>query len=378
MLKSDIHKRAMAKLENLIDLDYVTEVEARHIALWEGKPFDRLPCIVDMPTPNDWPTYPFTECWDDIEKNFMTCMGNVYSGALLRDDRTYHIEPEYGVVNIPELLQVPSVVTNEGNSMSEGLNDANKIRELVARGIPSFDSRLNRKVEAFEDFARTVLNQYKKLSQCVHLNVPNLQGPFDLACLVWGREIMTGLYDEPKLVEDLLDLVTDTYIQYGIYHKRRIGAPMDSAWHAAGVRLVHGGVRICNDSAVLVSGEVYRSLIKSRDLRAFAPFHGGWVHYCGNGNHFVNDLLDMEPVHYLHLGNPDMHDILALARKIAGKDKVLVWSGSLDKIREACEITGYTRILALPENRYGGKNLDDAKDRLARARKFQAIKAATW
>lgn len=378
MLKSDAHKRAMDRLEQIIDLDWVEESEAVQQALWQGRPFTRLPCIVSTPTPPDWPTYPFTERWNDIERNFVTCMGGVYTGALLRDDRVCQIEPDYGVVHIPELFGVPSQVTDEGNSMSLGLNDTDRVRDLVAAGVPSFDSALNRKVEAFEEFARTVLGQYEKLSRCVHLTLPNIQGPFDLACLIWGHGIYTALYDEPELVGALLDLVTETYIRFGAYHKERIGDPMDSAWHAAGVRLAHGGVRVCNDSAVLVAGKVYRSLIRPRDLRAFAPFHGGWVHFCGNGNHFLGELLDMEPVHYLHLGNPDCHDPIEIAHRIAGKAKVLVWSGSLERIREVCAITGNTRILALPENRYGARDLEDARRRLAQVRRFEPIPKAPW
>lgn len=378
MLKEDGHKRALDRLEAAFDLDWVEETELVHQDLWEGKPCKQLPCIVSTPTPPDWPAYPFKERWDDMEKNFVNRLGGIYTGALLRDDRVCQIEPDYGVVHIPELFGVPSVVTNEGNAMSEGLNDRDKIRAIVKAGIPPFASALHEKVEAWQDFARTVLSQYEKLSQAVHFTIPNLQGPFDLACLIWGRDIFMALYDEPDLVEALMDLVTDSFIQYGLYQKKRTGDPIDSTWHAAGVRLVHGGVRVCDDSAVMVSGDIFRNLIRPRDLRAFEPFHGGWVHYCGDGNHFIADLLEMEPVHYLHLGNPDYHDFLDIARRIADKQKILVWSGSLDRIREALEITGYRNILALPENRYGATDLEDARWRLEQARRFQPLPKRAW
>lgn len=378
MLKNDKHKRALEKLEKLIDVNHIKEVEAKHQALWEGKALSELPCIVAMPPQNDWPSYPFTECWDDIEKNFITLLGEVYAGALLKDDRLYSLEPNYGCVNIPELFGVESEVTNEGNSMSKGLNDVKKIQEIIECGIPDFDSSLNKKVEEFEEFALETLSQYDTLRDTVHFNIPNIQGPFDLACLIWGRDILFALYDEPDLVEKLMDLVTDTYIQYGLYHKKRLNLPVDSAYHCAGVKLVKGGVRICNDSAVLVSGDVYRNLIKSRDIKAFKPFDGGWIHFCGNGNHFLDELFSLDLMHYLHMGNPDNHDLLKLSENAVEKNKVIVWSGSLEKIREARAITGSSRILALPENRYGGKNLNDAKMRLKRVRNWQTIEKTEW
>ena len=69
MLKNDTHKRAMERLEQLIDPDWVAESDAVQQALWEGQPFTRVPCIVSTPTPPDWPTYPFTERWDDVEEH---------------------------------------------------------------------------------------------------------------------------------------------------------------------------------------------------------------------------------------------------------------------------------------------------------------------
>lgn len=378
MLKNDKHKRALEKLEKLIDLRHLAEVEEKHQALWEGRPLDELPCCVSMPTPEDWPSYPFKERWDDIEKNFIHLMGYVYCGALLKDDRTFSIEPDYGVVNIPELFGVESEVTNEGNSMSKGLNDVEKIRRLVERGMPSFDSALNRKVEAFEDFATEVMSQYDNIRKTVHFNIPNIQGPFDLACLIWGSDIYVALYDEPELVEQLMDLVTDTYIAYGLYHKKRLGLPLDSAYHCAGVKLVRGGVRVCVDSSVLVAGDVYKTLSKPRDIRAFTPFSGGWIHFCGDGNHFIDELFDMEEMHYLHMGNPDSHDILKLARLTAEKKKVLVWSGSLEKINEARAITGSSRILSLPENRYGATDLNDARECLQKIRHWGSIAKKNW
>jgi hypothetical protein len=78
------------------------------------------------------------------------------------------------------------------------------------------------------------------------------------------------------------------------------------------------------------------------------------------------------------MGNPDSHDILKLARLTAEKKKVLVWSGSLEKIREARAITGSSRILALPENRYGATDMNDARERLRKIRKWEHAAKRNW
>jgi len=374
----DEHRRALERLDRLIDPEHVMATEALHRDLYQGRPVDRIPCAIGFPVPADWPTYSFTECWDDLEKNFISALGDAYCGALIRDDRLYTVRPEYGVVNIPEIFGVPSVVTDEGRSMSKGLNDAEAVETLISRGVPDLDCPHTRKVDAWYQFAREALREYENLSRFVHPILPDTQGPFDLACLVYGSEVLTALYDRPETVRRLLDLVTEVYVRYSRRYKEVIGEPAGSAYHLAGLKLVRGGVRICDDSATLVSTATYRHLIKPCNLRAFEPFDGGWLHFCGNGNHILDEILDMPYVHYLHLGNPDDHELMDLIARTARKEVVLFWSGSLDMIREAFEIAGRSRLFVLTENRYASASVEKAREALALVRVGRPIAKAPY
>ena len=378
MLSIDSHKRALDRLDALIDPDHVAKCEQAQNDLQTGKALAYLPCTIGVDIPEDWPTYSFTECWDDPEKNLVSGLGYSYCGALLRDDRLYHARPEYGVVNIPEVFGVPSQVTNEGRSMSEGINDARAMEELVARGVPNFDCAHTRKIDAWYEFARETLASYENLSRFVHLVLPDTQGPFDLACLIYGSDIFTAIYDYPELVRKVLALMTDVYITYNQRYKAIIGESSNSAYHISGLKLARGGIRICDDSATLTSPAIYREFVKPYNLQCFAPFDGGWLHYCGDGNHILDEILDMACVNYLHLGNPDSHDLLNLIQKTSEKNIVLFWSGSLDHIQEALEIAGHSRLFVLTENRYASKSLEKAKENLVRVRAGRPIEKAAY
>jgi len=378
MLKNDAHKRALDRLEELVDLDHVAECEAVHDALAAGEAVDCLPCKIGMAVPEEWPTYSFTECWDDIEKNFVSALGESYCGALLKDDRLFTVRPEYGVVNIPELFGVPSHVTDEGRSMSKGMNDTGKLEALLAAGMPDLAAGHSRKIDAWYEFAKETLAQYEKLSQAMHFVVPDPQGPFDLACLVYGSGILTGIYDRPELARDLLELMTETFIAYHKRCKAIIGEPLNSAYHIGGLKLARGGVRICDDSATLISPTAYEEFVRPYNLRCFEPFDGGWLHFCGNGNHILDQMLAMAPVHYLHLGNPDDHDLIDLVKKTTEKEVVLFWSGSMDRIREAWEIAGHSRLLVLTENRYASATVEGARENLRRIRAGEPIEKAKY
>ena len=379
-LKHPAHQRLLDRLEKEIDLDHMARCETIQTDLWNGKPLPYIPCVVHPPAAEtDWIRYPFTECWDDVEKHFITVLESVYHGVLLKDDRLYQLVPSYGVVNIPELFGVPSHISDAGNSMSEGLNDAGRVREVVARGVPDFARHPhNRKIEDFYDFAKAVLASCEKLSRAVHFTLPDTQGPFDLACLVWGRDILYALHDDEELVSRLLDVVTDAYIAFSRHHKTRIGIPMNREYHVCGLKLVRGGVRICDDSAVLISGDHYRRLAAVQNARAYAPFEGGWAHYCGNGNHILDAVLDTPGVNALHLGNPDMHDFVDVMRKCAKRGTVLYWSGSLDRLEEARLAAPDAKLMLVLENRYAPVSLPDAYRRLSDARAGRSLPQAPW
>jgi hypothetical protein len=380
VLKNDKHKHLLDKLEAAIDLEHVARTEQLQNDLWNGGKLPYLPCVVGLFPCSDWPTYTFTERWDDVEKNIINSLGWVYTGALLKDDRLFQIRPEYGVVNIPELFGIETVVTNEGNSMSEGLNDRDKLRRLIDAGIPDFTSnKHNRKVIECQDFARELLGAYEKLSKVVHFTLPDTQGPFDLASLIWGSDILFGIHDEPDLLAQLMELMTQTFIEYNKYHKKRTGDPLNSSYHIAGLKLVNGGVRICDDSASLISKEMYDSMVAPYNAKAFAPFSGGWLHYCGDGNRLLPTMLnDIPGVNAIHLGNPDMHNFRQLVKDTAERKIVLFWSGALEELPVAVQESPDAKMLVLLENRYAPKSFDDAKWRLEQVRKGLPVPKAQW
>jgi hypothetical protein len=380
MLKIESHKALLDKLEASIDLEHVASTENLHQELWTGGRLPYVPCVTGVVPDCGWPTYRFSERWDDLEKNLINSLGWVYSGALLKDDRLYQVRPEYGVINIPELFGLETIISDEGNSMPEGLHETDKIRALVEAGVPDFEScPHNKKVLEFLAYSKEVLGQYEKLSKVVHYTLPDTQGPFDLACLIWGSDVFLGIYDEPELFDGLLDLITRTFIQYNSCLKKFVGEPMDSAYHIAGLKLVRGGIRICDDSSTLIQGELYSTKVAPQNVKAFAPFGGGWLHFCGNGNHILPTVLnDIPGVHALHLGNPDMHDFCALTKELEKRGIVLFWSGALEELPKAREEAPDTRLLVLLENRYAPKDLADAKWRLEQVRKGLPVPKAAW
>jgi len=206
------------------------------------------------------------------------------------------------------------------------------------------------------------------------------QAPFDLAALAWGHGILTGLYDHPDTVHRLLDLMTEAYIAYSHHRKQRLGEPLTSGYHCCGLKLARGGVHLSDDSAVLCSAEIYREFIQPYNARALAPFAGGWLHFCGNGNHILDQMLATPGVNAIHLGNPDNCDLLELYQRCQAADTCLIWSGSLDRAAELRAQTGGhpTGLIVLTENRYQSRDLETAREDLQRICGYQSIAKAPY
>jgi hypothetical protein len=100
------------------------------------------------------------------------------------------------------------------------------------------------------------------------------------------------MYDDPKAVHALFDLVTDAFIAWVKKQKACIGEPMDASnglqgtWSPKGV-----GVWASDDDLVILSPELYAEFVVPRMKRIYETFGGGSLHFCGNGCHQAENIL---------------------------------------------------------------------------------------
>jgi hypothetical protein len=134
------------------------------------------------------------------------------------------------------------------------------------------------------------------------------------------------MYDDPKAVHALFDLVTDAFIVWVNKQKALIGEPMDASnglqgtWSPKGV-----GVWASDDDIILLNPELYAEFVLPRMNRLFAEFGGGHLHFCGNGCHQTANLLAMPGVRAVN--NSPMGDIESFAklyRAIKGKKAIQI------------------------------------------------------
>ena len=167
---------------------------------------------------------------------------------------------------------------------------------------------IDRSVRTLSFYAQQ-LAKYPKCNQAIQISIPDLQGPFDTAEQLWGSGIFIGLIDEPELVTSLLEKVVETMLEieqlYRPYAKDRL-EPLANSQHGYNIP---GRWLLRNDSSILMSPDDYRHTVAPMDAQLLKAVGGGSLHFCGNGEHLVEPMLEIPDLKGLDLGQSEMMDI---------------------------------------------------------------------
>lgn len=147
---------------------------------------------------------------------------------------------------------------------------------------PGCDGWMPRVLEAID---------YARAEGDLPIGLTDMQGPLDTLGLMCGQvQLYQWMYDEPAMVHELFDLVTEAFIQWVKVQKQHIGEPLERSNGLQGVCSPGAGVWESDDDMVLVGAKLYQEFVVPSVSRIFEAFGGGSVHFCGNGLHHVNNL----------------------------------------------------------------------------------------
>ncbi len=133
---------------------------------------------------------------------------------------------------------------------------------------------------------------YAKVYGDLPVGLTDMQGPLDTLGLMCGQvQLYQWMYDEPAMVHELFDLVTEAFIQWVRLQKQHIGEPPERSNGLQGVYSPGAGVWESDDDMVLVGPKLYAEFVVPSVSRIFEAFGGGSVHFCGNGLHHADNLL---------------------------------------------------------------------------------------
>lgn len=332
----ELRKETLALLDD-IERRIDPEVEDKYLAEWQDFLYDRFtgdifhpvrekkaPQTVDVPRVN------INDAIDDLDLMIRLEMQAV-SDILTSGVGAMGIRANYGTGTMASLFGAEVfMMPRETNTLptTRPLNDTDKVRELVERGLPDLRGGLGGRMFEFGEAVKEIFERYPKIQKYVDVFHPDTQGPLDMCEMIWGCDMFYELYDEPELVHDFLTLLTDTFeaVSDKWHEIFPMHTEMSSHWRGFFHR---GGIVLRSDSAMNVSPDVYEEFSMPYDKRLLEKYDGGVIHFCGRGDHYIDKLRLLPKVYGINMSQPECNDMEKIYVNTVDKGmKILSFEGN--------------------------------------------------
>ena len=161
---------------------------------------------------------------------------------------------------------------------------------------------------------------------------------------------------------ELMEISLNMYLRATKECKALLKEDVNSMVHGhgteQGVFFPHCGVRVSEDTAVLLSPEMIGDLIIPFIRRSVEPFGGGFLHYCGHHPTIFSQFSALSEIKAIDLGNPEKYDIRWILERCAETNTVLYsrvaeesgesWKKYIERIGSLVRSTG-ARVILRPK-----------------------------
>jgi len=301
---------------------------ARHIKALNWEMTDRLPLILTYPFPKSSTIQPFphSEALQNPEKMLFNELVYAFETSIwlnnqIKDDLVYTIRANYGTVIIASLYTGRIEQRDDNPPWVRHYDTSDERLEIFQRDPFDYSTGYVKKLIETYIFYNQVFNDFPNLKKSVRIVLPDLQGPLDTLELLWGSDIYSDLILKPELVEKGMKLLADSQVRLADFLKQYINdGPLNfSHQHATTIK---GNILIRNDSAIMISPEMYRNQVAHHDEFILNNLKGGGIHSCGSIDFNIHEIFNLGSIECFDFGQSHMNDLdkiyqLAANRKIA-------------------------------------------------------------
>jgi len=335
----EVVRRLLDHLEERIDLAHVERVRARHLAALQYEALDIPPVVCYLPYEGhpydgrhgdgqEFEPYPHPEAFADPAKmmvnELLVGFTSIYHAVDLGDDTPYCLRPNLGIGIIASMFGAEIKLV--GNEMPWVIPFGNRseLQTIVDAPLPDVRSGLGQRVIDQYDYFHHVLSDYPSCQTAFEITLPDLQGPFDTAELLWGSEIFLALYTEQDLVRELLSKITEQMLAVYRFLQDKVRDSLNPGFHHQHATGVKGNLLIRDDSPILISPRLYKEIVAPFDARLASELGGVGIHFCGDGGHQVDNMLAIPGLECLDFGQAEKNDLDAIYAKASAQQVPLV------------------------------------------------------
>ena len=322
-------RKLLDYFEEKIALSHIQRVRARHLAMLNYEALDVPVLVCYLPYESErFKPYPYPEAFDNPAKmmvnELLIGFTSIYHTVELESDNPYCLRPNLGTGIIASMLGAEIKLVDNQMPWILPLGNQSCLRAMADAPLPDVTSGLGQRVIDQYDYFRHVLSDYPHCQAAFELTLPDLQGPFDTAEMLWGSAIFADLFTQKDLVTSILSKITDLMVAVYDILKGKTCDSLNPGFHHQHATAVKGNLLIRNDSPILMSPKMYREIVYPFDARLAEELGGVGIHFCGDGQHQVDNMLAIPGLQCLDFGQPGMNDLDAIYVEASARQVPLV------------------------------------------------------
>jgi len=327
-------EQLLSEISVRLDPERCREVDERYRRALAYEQTDRPPLVVQpefgrsFALPEPWSAfrrYSYRESFDDpaaMMQNML--LDRVVPGLIIGDDSPLAIRNDHGTIQIGSAVGGNWMLHENNFPWVEHFDSLEPIERIANSSAPvDLEAGVLPRSFATLKYYAEKLRMFPPCADAIQIAMPDLQGPLDNADLLWGSGIYYAFSDAPELLERLLsrlvDVIGQVYQAYRPYTSDRLD-PVANTQHGY---VIPGRLLIRDDSAIMLSAGTYAQHVRPHDVRLLrelggTPPHfvsegvrgrcGGAIHFCGNGQHLVEAMVEPEEVRGLDFGEIHLMD----------------------------------------------------------------------
>jgi len=285
-----------------IDPARVALAKSRQTAVWAGRKPDAYPIFFSAGLTADQAVIPranYREAFFDADLMLCTQFRGACTAANAKSDAVPSIRANLGTGILLSCLGLEQEVFEDKMPWLQERLTKEQVRRLEPDDI-KVQGSFARGLEQMRHF-RAIMGE------AVAIYCMDTQGPLDLAHLLLGDDLFLDMYDDPAFVHHALELCVELTLRTTRWMKEVSGEPAETIYHGNQIYAENMGVRVCEDTTVLISPESIEEFAMPYTRRVAQAFGGAWVHYCGRNDHLTDAILSIPEVRGINFGHIPGH-----------------------------------------------------------------------
>ena len=308
----------LKSLENQLNLEVQNRIEDRHLKALNWEPVDKLPLVITYPYPKSARIKPFPhrEIFDNPEKMLFNELVHAFDTSIflhseINDDLPFTIRANFGTVVVASLFGAKVEQREDNPPWVRHFETMDGFNTIFNRDPLDFSQGICPQIIGRYKFYQGVLADFPNLQKCIKIVLPDLQGPLDTLELLRGSGIYEDFIMDPEMVDKGLRLVAEAQVGLAKHLQQYTTDGSNGFTHQHAVT-IKGNLLIRNDSAIMISPDMYADQVASHDEYVLREMGGGSIHSCGKIDFNIPEIFKLNSINSFDFGQSYLNDVDAV------------------------------------------------------------------